>query len=146
MKNTNYETPLSMTAEEWQALQKEKALSNEMDEWSQAAYEHLSNIATLFIMAGEELDIAEMCLAMDAREMHRVLLRQALDRVPQGTPEEHALLMLTEYFIKQWGQMGDKTKVAVLMELGPIMNELGQACLVRKLTAAEPETHGLELF
>lgn len=92
------------------------------DEWNQAADEHLSNIVSLFILAGEKVDIAKLSLALNDIAIHKNLLQAAGDKIPAGSPDEHTLLMFCHYFLKQWAAMGDKTKERVIMALTPILN------------------------
>jgi len=116
----------------------------EEDEWSQAASEHLSNIVNLFIMAGEDLSIPKMRLALDDRTLHKKLLMQAGARVPKGAPEEHTLVMLANYFTVQWAKMGDKTMASVLMALTPTLNPFCTG-FMRELFCKESTFHPAEL-
>jgi len=88
----------------------------------QPADEHLVNIVSLFILAGENVDIAKLSLALNDIAIHKKLLQAAGDAIPAGSPDEHTVLMLCHYFLKQWVGMGEKTKECVINDVTLILN------------------------
>ena len=96
-------------------------------EWNRAAEEHLKHLCKLFELSGEEYSISTMILALDDKDLHRRLLQKALDKITNGAEEEFILVMLADYFTKQWAKMGSKTRESILSCL--LGNEVfGQFC------------------